>query len=146
MIIRTTCPYCQTEQNVCCDYAENNKSKVITCDVEDGGCEQDFIFTVNLKVTHTIKKIEGNYIPTWKIGDTIEFIAKDVLLESYMEDLDIQETSVLKALILNFDDSYLECKFLTTGLVGTIIKDEICWMDYSKMIRINGKEVKPFGE
>ena len=54
------CPYCGLENNVLLDIDSHYIPKqIVTCDIEKGGCDKDFVIDPRLKVTADVYKIEG---------------------------------------------------------------------------------------
>ena len=58
--LRVLCPYCGLENNVLLDIDGHYIPKqIVTCDIEKGGCDKDFVIDPRLKVTAGVYKIEG---------------------------------------------------------------------------------------
>lgn len=56
--ITVKCPYCGARMNVAVtnDYRQK---KVVTCDMENGGCDKDFVVSVTVSISTKSLKIEG---------------------------------------------------------------------------------------
>lgn len=58
--VNVKCPYCGLENIVFLDVDSRFIPKqIVTCDVEIGGCDKDFVIDPRLKVTTDVYKIEG---------------------------------------------------------------------------------------
>ena len=56
------CPYCGTQNTVAFprDLPPNYQHRSVeTCETENGGCDRDFVFKINLKPEIQVQKIEG---------------------------------------------------------------------------------------
>lgn len=56
--VKVTCPYCGQEVTVQVTEDFHQKT-VVTCDVEDGGCDRDFVVDVWVSIDAKALKIEG---------------------------------------------------------------------------------------
>ncbi|HHU82590.1 MAG TPA: hypothetical protein GXZ26_06270 [Firmicutes bacterium] len=58
--LRVLCPYCGLENegilNIDSHYIPK---KIVTCDIEMGGCDKDFVIEPRFKITADVYKIEG---------------------------------------------------------------------------------------
>lgn len=60
IFIQITCPYCGFSERREITFSSYVKSKqIITCNLEAGGCEKDFVVESQLTTIANIKKIEG---------------------------------------------------------------------------------------
>ncbi len=57
MIVKVKCPYCGFVNKVS---VENYwHPRVVTCDIDEGGCERDFVLKVKKEISTETFKIEG---------------------------------------------------------------------------------------
>lgn len=57
MIVKVKCPYCGFVNKIS---VENHwRPGVVTCDVDKGGCERDFVLKVKHEISTETFKIEG---------------------------------------------------------------------------------------
>lgn len=60
LYINVKCPYCGLRNIVFLNVdGRFIPKKVITCDIDMGGCDKDFVIDPQLKVTADVYKIEG---------------------------------------------------------------------------------------
>ena len=58
--VKVICPYCGLENEVNLNIDSRFiPKKIVTCDIEMGGCDKDFVIDPRLKVTAGVYKIEG---------------------------------------------------------------------------------------
>lgn len=58
--VNVRCPYCGLENNVILNIDSRFIPKqIVTCDIDIGGCDKDFVIDPRLKVTADAYKIEG---------------------------------------------------------------------------------------
>lgn len=60
ILTQISCPYCGFSERRKITFSSYGKSKeIITCNLEAGGCEKDFVVESQLTTIANIKKIEG---------------------------------------------------------------------------------------
>lgn len=59
MIRYVKCPYCGFENKVYVGEDFYLPKKIITCDIDEGGCDKDFVIDVIKKIEIKTYKIEG---------------------------------------------------------------------------------------
>lgn len=59
MNVSVKCPYCGCIKNTMRATGPHTTRKLITCETEEGGCDQEFVAEVQLEAIVKTKKIEG---------------------------------------------------------------------------------------
>ena len=59
MRIEVKCPYCGTLNKVSVASEHYWHPRVVTCDIDEGGCERDFVLKVKKEISTETFKIEG---------------------------------------------------------------------------------------
>ena len=58
--VKVICPYCGLENEVILNVDSRFiPKKIVTCDIEMGGCDKDFVIAPRLEITADVYKIEG---------------------------------------------------------------------------------------
>ena len=55
------CPYCEHGNHYELELTRYFKKEIFTCDLEEGGCDRDFIVRWIWRPETQVKKIEGEY-------------------------------------------------------------------------------------
>lgn len=58
MRIKVTCPYCEHEQPVEAQLTLWER-RLVTCGLEEGGCDRDFVVTVKLCIKSSVAAVVG---------------------------------------------------------------------------------------
>lgn len=59
MTIIVKCPYCGVKNKTKIELDGLFEKKIITCDLDDGGCDKDFVVKTKISINAECKKIEG---------------------------------------------------------------------------------------
>jgi transcription elongation factor Elf1 len=49
-----TCPYCGYSNHAWVKMDEDNRPRVVTCDMENGGCDRDFVVNHHISIKTTV--------------------------------------------------------------------------------------------
>lgn len=88
------CPYCGHDNKFMATMDEPKTRLIVyTCDIEEGGCDQPFVVSLELKPVVTIKAIEG-YYPAFPKDDKKDIVPERAgtketnWLDDMIEDMD----------------------------------------------------------
>lgn len=59
MKTKIKCPYCGKENSVLVEDGRYFQKQITTCDLEEGGCDKDFVVETHISINAECKKIEG---------------------------------------------------------------------------------------
>lgn len=59
MNIYAECPYCGFENKIKIEPEFYYPKQVVTCDIDEGGCEKDFVVDIEISIFTESLKIEG---------------------------------------------------------------------------------------
>jgi transposase-like protein len=56
------CPYCGKINSVLVEDGRYFQKQIVVCDLEEGGCDKDFVVETRISINATCKKIEGEFV------------------------------------------------------------------------------------